>query len=103
MVEKAQALGLECDKDYLAHFWPCFNSVLNDSMTMVYRVIGPYERQIGKHTNDGEAVHQSVLDRIQLEKCNYKPSNIKGFHDHQEDIPVVNTQGIDRGEPCSDL
>jgi hypothetical protein len=70
---------------------------------MAYRVMGPYKRQIGKHINDGEAVHQSVLDRMQLAKCDYNPSNIKGFHDHQADIPVVNTQGIERGEPCPDI
>ncbi|MGD8911717.1 MAG: DUF2235 domain-containing protein, partial [Candidatus Thiodiazotropha sp.] len=103
MVEKAEALGLECDKDYLAHFWPCFNSVLNDSMTIAYRIMGPYERQMGKHTTDGEAVHQSVLDRMQLAKCDYKPSNIKGFYDNQAELPVVNTKRIDRGEPCPDI
>ncbi|MEW8038034.1 MAG: DUF2235 domain-containing protein [Candidatus Thiodiazotropha sp.] len=103
MVEKAEALGLECDKEYLDHFWPCFNSVLNDSMTIAYQVMGPYERQIGKRVNDGEAIHQSVLDRMQHAKCDYDPPNIEGYHDNQANIPVVNTSRIKRGEPCPDL
>ena len=30
IIEKAEGLGLEFDKAYLAHFVPCFNSLLND-------------------------------------------------------------------------
>ena len=41
IVEKAEKLGLEFDRPYLAHYLPCFNSVLNDSMTAVYRLMGP--------------------------------------------------------------
>jgi len=60
MVEKAEGLGLEFDSAFLANYLPCFNSVLNDSMTPIYRVMGPYVRFIGAHRSDGEAVHQSV-------------------------------------------
>ncbi|MCU7942954.1 MAG: DUF2235 domain-containing protein [Candidatus Thiodiazotropha sp. (ex Cardiolucina cf. quadrata)] len=103
VVEKSEALGLECDHDYLAHFRPCFNSVLNDSMTIPYRVMGPFERQIGNHVNDGEVLHQSVLDRMHLAKCDYAPSNLKAYTENRLDIPVVNTTRIDRDEPCPDL
>ena len=81
MVEKAESKGLEVDTDYLEHFRPCFNSVLNDSMTMTYRLMGPFERQIGKHINSGEMLHQSVLDRMQLAECNYQPNNLKNYSD----------------------
>ena len=103
IVEKAEATGLEFDKDYLAHFWPCFNSVLNDSMTMAYRVMGPFERQIGTHVDDGEMLHQSAVDRMRLGKCNYHPDNLKGYPERFRDLPVVNTSRIERGKPCPDL
>ena len=103
MVEKAESIGLEVDRDYLAYFRPCFNSMLVDSMTMAYRVMGPFERQIGKHISDGEMLHQSVLDRMQFAKCNYRPDNLKDYPESLPDIPVVNTSRIKRSEPCPDL
>lgn len=36
MAEKAEEVGLEFDSKYLAHYLPCFNSTLNDSMTWMY-------------------------------------------------------------------
>ncbi|MEW8049630.1 MAG: hypothetical protein AB2810_09115 [Candidatus Thiodiazotropha endolucinida] len=79
------------------------DSSLNDSMTMAYRVMGPFERQIGNHVNDGKALHQSALDRMHLAKCSYAPSNLKAYSENRLEIPVVNTTRIDRGEPCPDL
>ena len=49
MVEKAEGLGLEFDSTYLAHFVPCFNSVLHDSMTPLYKAMGPLVRALGQH------------------------------------------------------
>ena len=40
MVEQAEMLGLQVDHSYLAPFIPCFNSVLNESMTLMYRLFG---------------------------------------------------------------
>ncbi len=96
IIERAEKLGLEFDSHYLSYFRACFYSVLNDSMTVLYKVMGPYERQIGRHLPDNESVHQSVFDRMALGECHYKPSNVKNC----EDIPVVNTTRIDRGAPC---
>src|SRR5262249_13274052 len=45
IVEKAEALGLEFDSAYLNHFTPCFNSVLQNSMTATYRTLGEPRRQ----------------------------------------------------------
>ena len=101
MVEKAEGHGLEFDKQYLAHYLPCFNSVLNDSMTAMYKVLGPHIRPIGRQPADGEAVHQSALDRINLPECEYDPQNLKGY---LKGAPsVTNTARISRGTPCLPL
>ena len=95
MVEKAEALGLEFDPAYLAHYRPCFNSVLNDSMTGVYRALKPYVRPIGKCVADGECIHQSALDRMNLPECNYAPSNLGA------QLPITDTSRVPRGVPCA--
>ena len=99
MIEKAENLGLEFDKPFLQHYLPCFNSTLNDSMTMMYKVMGPYVRPIGQQLADGEAIHQSVLDRINLPVCQYDPQNLRE-HLGRGGPRVTNTQRISRGTPC---
>lgn len=101
IVEKAEKLGLNFNENYLAYFRPCFNSVLNDSMTIKYRIMGPLERKIGKFMNDGEVIHQSVLDRMSHVECEYKPNNLKDYSDRYQAIPIVDTNRIKRGKPCS--
>jgi uncharacterized protein (DUF2235 family) len=96
IVEKAQACGLEVDADYLAFFRPCFNSELSDSMTLLYWLIRPMTRRVGDSTTAGERVHQSVLDRLRLPACHYHPATRASL----ERLPVANTPGIARGEPC---
>jgi uncharacterized protein (DUF2235 family) len=100
MVEKAEGLGLEFDKPFLAHYRPCFNSVLMDSMTAFYRVMGPYVRPIGRQLADGEAVHQSALDRMKLAAENYVPENLKTCLANAGKLPPVNTTRVARGAPC---
>jgi hypothetical protein len=99
IVEKAEKLGLEFDNPYLAHFLPCFNSVLNDSMTTTYRVMGPNVRTLGKHVADGEVVHQSAIDRMGLPVCQYAPENLKAALANGT-VKAVNTTRIARGTPC---
>jgi uncharacterized protein (DUF2235 family) len=99
MVEKAETLGLEFDKPFLEHYRPCFNSVLNDSMTTMYKVMGPYVRPIGRQLVDGEAIHQSALDRMNLPDCKYDPQNLREYVG-KGGPRVVNTQRIARGIPC---
>lgn len=99
MVEKAENLGLEFDAAHLGHYRPCFNSVLNDSMTTLYRVMGPVQRKLGEHARDGEAIHQSALDRRNLPECVYDPDNLKNYLANGGG-PVVNTHRIARGTPC---
>lgn len=102
MVEKAEALGLEFDSAFLAHYLPCFNSLLCDSMTAMYRVMGPFVRPIGEHSADGEAIHQSVLDRINLAECKYTPENVEVYLNNPTRV-ITNTTRIDRGKPCPPL
>ena len=100
MIEKAESLGLEFDKEYLAHFMPCFNSVLNDSMTAMYRLMGPHVRDLGKHAADGECLHQSAIDRLRLAECAYGPSNLNTVLQNGAKLAVVNTTRVSRGTPC---
>jgi len=102
MVEKAEDRGLEFDSRYLGHYLPCFNSVLNDSLTLMYKVMGPIERTLGDHTADGEAIHQSALDRKNLPDCAYDPSNLHPYL-ISGNPRVTNTQRIARGTPCPPL
>lgn len=99
IVEKAESLGLEFDSAFLGHYRPCFDSRLNDSMTAMYRAMGPYIRPIGAQPADGEAVHQSALDRIGHASSAYAPENLRpGGAGHR--LPVVDTTRISRGTPC---
>lgn len=100
IVEKAENFGIEFDKAYLAHYLPCFNSVLNDSMTPFYEMMGPNVRALGRHLADGEAVHQSALDRRNLPECKYAPENLKAALANAGTMKVVNTTRIARGTPC---
>jgi uncharacterized protein (DUF2235 family) len=96
IVEKAEALGLEVDAAYLAHYLPCFNSKLHDSMSPMYRLMPEHVRPIGANGADGEAVHQSALDRMALAECAYSPENLR----NRGQLPVVNTTRLPRGTPC---
>jgi uncharacterized protein (DUF2235 family) len=100
IVEKAEQLGLEFDSEYLKHFLPCFNSKLQDSMTPLYRAMGLNIRSMGGRTNDGEAVHQSAIDRLHLPECQYAPTNLDGFLKGPGPIPITNTSRVPRGTPC---
>jgi uncharacterized protein (DUF2235 family) len=102
LVEKAELLGLEFDTAYLSHFLPCFNSVLHDSMSRLYRAMGPVVRRLGQHVADGEAIHQCALDRIGLPSCRYQPANIEAAQ-RAAPLPTVTTTRIARGVPCPDV
>ncbi len=101
LVEQAERLGLEVDGAYLEHFKPCFNSALMDSMTLMYRVMGPQTRTLGQHGADGEAVHQSALDRRNLPACGYDPLNVTA--QVVKTAAVITTNRVPRGAPCPDL
>jgi uncharacterized protein (DUF2235 family) len=102
IVEKAEALGLEFDRGYLGHYLPCFNSNLHDSMSTMYRLMGPYVRPIGRSIADGEAIHQSAIDRMNLPECAYAPANLRAVVAGGA-APTVDTRRIARGTPCPPL
>lgn len=99
MVEKAEGKDLQFDDAFLAHYLPCFNSELHDSMSALYKVMGPTTRAMGQHRSDGESVHQSVLDRVKLPTCRYDPRNLRDYL-AQGAPSVVNTRRVRRGTPC---
>jgi uncharacterized protein (DUF2235 family) len=101
LVEKAEGYGLEVDAEYLNHFRPCFNSTLNDSMNLMYRIFGEYHRPVGEHRDHGEQIHQSVIDRLTLKDLAYAPHNVAAeLIAGPNALPVVDTTRIPRGTPC---
>lgn len=76
MVGKARRLGLEFDDQYLLHFEPHYDSYLADSMTPLYRVMGPVTRPVCSGLRSCESVHPSVHDRIGDLSLNYRPTNV---------------------------
>lgn len=99
MVEKAEGLGLEFDGRNLGFYRACFNSVLRDSMSLLYAPMLPLVRPIGEHASHGEAVHRATTDRMALAECKYAPENLVGNPAAQA-LPVVDTQRVARGTPC---
>lgn len=102
MVEKAESLGLEFDPAYLANYRACFNSVLNDSMTALYRVMGEHVRPVGEQPDGHEAIHRAALDRKALPECRYDPVNLRQPAS-AGNLPVEDTSRVPRGTPCPPL
>jgi uncharacterized protein (DUF2235 family) len=100
MAEQAEGLGLELDADYLAYFRPCFNSTLHASMTPAYRLLGAVQRPVGGLVGHGEAIHQSVLDRLAHADCRYAPANLPALAAGPGSLPVAPTTRVSRGRPC---
>lgn len=100
IVEKAEGCGLVFDSDFLAHFKPCFNGDLHDSMSPMYRVMVPITRQIGGRGQNGEAAHEAAIDRCLMTKLAYDPSNLKVFRSQNPAIQPYDTTRIARGTPC---
>ncbi|MCZ8115975.1 DUF2235 domain-containing protein [Silanimonas sp.] len=95
MVEKAEQCGLQFDSAHLAHYRPCFNSTLNDSMSLLYRAM---VRELGAGQGDGQCLHQAALDRAGLAPMKYAPQNLAT--PGAKALPVVTTRRIARGTPC---
>jgi len=98
IVEKAEDLGLAVDHQYLAYFEPHFDSVLRDSMSLKYRLMGgPKSRVIGEYRSHGECIHQSAIDRWNDPTTAYRPTNLSAVARGTAALPVVNTTRIARG------
>lgn len=100
IVEKAEGLGLEFNSAFLNYYPPCFNVPLRDSMSAMYKPLGPYVRPIGLQPADGEMVHQSALDRRAIAECNYSPANLASYLANVGTPRITNTTRIPRGKPC---
>jgi hypothetical protein len=100
MVEKAEHLGLQVDPAYLLHFTPCFNSILQNSMTVMYRLFGPYIRPIGVQPEGFESIHRSALDRLNYPACSYQPANLKAYLPTQGQGRMAITTRVATGTAC---
>jgi len=79
IVGRASELGLEFDQTYLAPFKGVPESVLHDSMTLKFKAMGSVMRGIGKSKNGREAIHASVLSRMERPESKYSPHNVLEF------------------------
>lgn len=73
---EARYHGLELDWSYLNFFEPHYDSKLQNSMSAMYKVMGPIVREIGRHSPRGECLHASVQQRVQDPSCNYRPVEV---------------------------
>lgn len=89
MITKAQSVGLDVDWDYLRHFEPHYESVLHDSMSLKYKLLGPGTRDIGTHAEHGECIHEATLKRMNHAASSYAPGNVT---DAAKSLPVVSTE-----------
>lgn len=103
MIEKAEALGLELDSRFLRFYRPCFDSILQDSMTAMYKAMGQHVRPVARQTADGECLHQSAVDRQGLSSCRYGPENLRACIAAPSAVPIVNTTRVPRGTPCGPM
>jgi uncharacterized protein (DUF2235 family) len=88
IVGHAAALGLDIDWEYLDHFEPHYDSVLHDSMSFKYRIMGPLLRPVGSLRDDGECIHEAALKRRDKASMDYAPKNLAGADGA---LPVVST------------
>lgn len=100
MVEKAEELGLEFDNRALAHYRPCFDSTLNDSMTFPYQFMGHTTREIGTQPDSDQGVHQSAIDRLKSVELAYEPPNLTAFLEKSPGAVIANTKRVPR-TPCN--
>lgn len=95
IVEKAEKLGLVVDSEYLGHFEPHFTSVLRDSMSLKYRLMGGAKpRTVGAHRDAGECIHRSAIDRLGDSASKYGPDNLRAVVGGANALPIVTTTRI---------
>ena len=75
----AQRHGLALDEEYLRYFEPHFDSTLHESMSLMYRLMGPLQRPVGADPAAFETVHRSVLQRRETADSRYGPANLDGY------------------------
>ncbi len=76
LVREASHLGIEFDVNYLNPFKGVPTALLHDSMSFKYKALGSVVRSIGKTKNGNEAIHQSVVQRMNHVESGYSPPNV---------------------------
>jgi len=78
---KAEGCGLAFNEDYVeANIHPDVRGVLRDSKTGIYRLIPDYLRPIGEVRTGAEAVHRSVVERMELRlRPAYRPLSLDKY------------------------
>ncbi|MBI3568914.1 MAG: DUF2235 domain-containing protein [Gemmatimonadetes bacterium] len=99
IVECAKAEGLAVDDAFLAPYQACFNSVLHDSMSFKYRLLGTILRPIGKADSASEGLHQATEDRQHMTSLAYAPKNVADYK-AAGGQRVYGTPNVARGQPC---
>lgn len=79
MADRARELGLALDSQYLEPFGSDPQALAHDSMSAMFRLMGPYERPIGARPDTEEAVHASALQRLQAGVAGYAPANLQRY------------------------
>jgi hypothetical protein len=97
---EGEGLGLEFDNSFLQHYRPCFNSVLHDSMSTMYKAMGQLVRPMGQGGGNGEVIHQSALDRLGLAAIEYRPPNLGEYVKTAGATTSCNTTRVARGVAC---
>lgn len=79
IVEKAEKHGLHFDNDFLRHSRPCLNGDMHDSMSTMYRLMGPIDRDL----SSGEAVlaHRCAADRLDDAGSQYRNPALRALID----------------------
>lgn len=80
MKEKAESCGLEFKEEYINNYvHPNPAGKLYNSLTIMYKAIGKYERPIGTTHYGNEAVHDSTIKRLHDKKTEYHPKNLINY------------------------
>ena len=87
------------DGQFLADYRPCFNSVLHDSMTLIYRMMWPVTRPVGAADPLSEGLHRAAVDRRAPTLLEYQPKNVADY-DKRGNGVVYDTARVPRGTPC---
>ncbi|EHR72285.1 Uncharacterized conserved protein (DUF2235) [Burkholderiales bacterium JOSHI_001] len=76
MLGEARELGLALDDAYLKPFGSRADIELHQTMSPMYRLMGPHQRPIGVVPGGEESVHPSALERLAGQVHGYAPANL---------------------------
>lgn len=80
LVDRAKEQGLVFDDAYLKSIvTPDHRAPLHESYELFYRFWAPLSREIGTRSTITEAVHQSVIERMQNRPPTYLPENVRSY------------------------